>query len=93
MREPHPLAGKKVKLQVKGGTHPDFEDGSAFRIEDWWQNVYGQSWMYAQSNPAALKYAVRSAIVGLPLDNEVVYGKVDHFGLLIHITELGDVID
>ena len=47
--------------------------------------------MFSDGNPAALKYAVRAALrepASLPLDDEVVYGKVDIFGHLIHVSEI-----
>lgn len=88
----HPLAGKTVVL---GHSAKDplgeVVEGAHFRIEDYWVNVAGQSWMSSVGNPAALKYAARSA-GHLPLDDEVVYGKVGPFGHLVHVTELGDVV-
>ncbi|MGY5048242.1 hypothetical protein ACWDE0_21820 [Streptomyces sp. 900105755] len=83
---PHPLAGEtvtvKAKLDSSGITEHEF------RLEDWNDRLFGQSWMDMQSHPACLKYAVRSGLAGLPLDNEVVYGKVGHFGHLVHVSEI-----
>ena len=79
--EPFEGAGKTYLL--KDGT-------TEYRVEDWWDRVSGGSWMDAVGNPAALQYAMRSAGV-LPLDNDVVYGKIGSFGHLIHITELAEV--
>jgi hypothetical protein len=62
--------------------------GTEFRIEDYWDTLTGKSWMYSDGNPAALKYAMRSGMSGLPLDNEVVYGKIGAFGHLVHISEI-----
>lgn len=93
-RDRHPLAGQTVQLNdkatdpVRGAVVP----GAIFRIEDYWQNVAGGSWMHAGSNPTALVYGMRSALAGLPLDNEVVYGKVDGLGHLVHVSELGEVV-
>lgn len=90
-RPKHPLAGKTVTLEI-AGVDPDQIHGQQYTIEDWVQNVTGQSWMVMQSNPAALKYAIRSGFSGLlPTDNEVVYGKVGGFGHMIHDSELGEV--
>lgn len=75
--ESHPLAGKTVKAL-----------GEEYRLEDWWDVLTGGSWMNADGNPAAMNYAVRSAVAGLPLDDEVVYGKVGAFGHLVHVSEL-----
>jgi hypothetical protein len=88
--ETHPLAGKTVKLKL--ASHPtDIQTGDEFRIEDWWDHLAGGSWMFADGNPAALKYAMRSATC-LPVDDEVVYGKVGAFGHLIHVSELGEEV-
>jgi hypothetical protein len=84
------LAGKTVKLNCK--PCPEQLNGQEFTVEDWWQNVSGQSWMNCGGNPACLKYAVRSGFSGLPTDNEVVYGKVGSFGHIVHVSELGEVV-
>lgn len=89
-KKAHPLAGKKVKLKVND--NPDFQTGDVFSVEDYWENVSGDSWMNATGNPAALKYAMRSAMCGLPIDNEVVYGKVGAYGHLVHVSELGEAV-
>jgi hypothetical protein len=34
------------------------------------------------------EYAMRSGVAGLPVDNEVVYGKVGAFGHLAHVSEI-----
>ena len=83
--EPHPLAGQTVKLT---GVTIDGEADPLYRVEDWWDRVSGSSWMYAEGNPAALKYAMRSAMAHLPLNDEVVYGKVGPLGHIVHVNEL-----
>ena len=80
--EAYPDAGKTTTIAVG-----EFA-GQPYRIEDYWDRVGGKSWMYMNGNPACLNYAVRSAIAGLPLDDEVLYGKIGMFGHLIHISEL-----
>ncbi len=82
------MAGKTVILSCKDD--PDHLNGAPFIIEDWQINVFGKSWMFCDGNPAALKYAIRSSMAGLPLDNEVVYGKDARTGLghIVHISEL-----
>lgn len=58
-------------------------------VEDWWDRLSGKSWTVVSSNHAALDYALRSVVAGLPLDDEVVYGKDEHDqGLLLHVSEL-----
>lgn len=82
--EQSPLAGKTVVLK------DDVQDlaGAEYRVEDWWDRVGGGSWMTAVGNPAALNYAMRAGIAGLPLDNRVLYGKVGSFGHLVHESEI-----
>lgn len=83
-RPPSEYAGKTVKIRdtvLKIG-------GSEFRVEDWWINVAGMSWTVARGNPAALNYGARSGLFGLPLDDEVLYGKIGHFGYLVHVSEV-----
>ncbi len=86
-RPASPMAGKTVKVKP-AAPWDGLVDGAEYRVEDWWQNVYGQSWMIAQGNPAALIYALRSATGGLPTDEEVLYGKVGSFGYLVHVSEV-----
>ena len=60
--------------------------GKEIQIEDWWDRVSGKSWMDCTGNIACLTYAVRDT----PINNEVVYGKIDGAGYLIHIDEIQD---
>jgi hypothetical protein len=85
--EPHPLAGQTVTLILRAES--DIHTGDEYRIEDYWDRVAGTSWMDAAGNPAAVKFAIRSGVAGLPIDDEVVYGKVGSFGHLVHVCELG----
>ena len=91
--EPHPLAGQTVKLR-EGVTDPArgiVVGGVEFDLEDWWDRLDGGSWMFAEGNPAAMQYAMRSGMGGsLPIDDEVVYGKIGRFGHLVHVSELAD---
>lgn len=86
---PHPLAGKTVTIK-EGVTDPmqgAVIGGAKYRLEDWWDRIAGKSWGDCQGNPACLHYAMRSA-VATPLDDEVVYGKIGHFGHLVHVSEI-----
>ena len=83
----HPQAGQTVKLKLKG-KGPGIADGDLYRVEDYWDRVVGKSWMNSDGNPAALNYAMRSAFSDLPTDDEVLYGKVDGLGHLIHVSEI-----
>jgi hypothetical protein len=46
--------------------------------------------MLSDGNWAAMHYALRSALVEpmLPIDDEVVYGKIGAFGHIVHVSEL-----
>lgn len=87
-RERFKYAGETVKINpgVKGPHGADF-GGLEYTIEDYWQNVYGTSWKFSNGNPAALQYALRIAD-DIPLDDEVVYGKIGCLGYLMHVSEL-----
>lgn len=83
--EPHPLAGTTVQVVMTGHST---EGVSEFLVEDWWDTLTGGSWMFAKGNPAATIYGIRSGVAGLPIDNEVVYGKIGPFGYLVHTSEI-----
>lgn len=103
MRDRHLLAGRTVRLKLKTevidalkvGHLCRIETGDLYRIEDWWQNVSGKSWMLGlcNDNPACLIYSMRVVVAGLPYNDEVVYGKIGSYGHLIHISELGEIVD
>lgn len=77
----HEAAGKTVIIKIGGELRP-------YNVEDWWDRVAGKSWMDAQGNPAAIMYGMRSAHASLPIDNEVVYGKIGSLGHLVHVSEI-----
>lgn len=95
MREPFKRAGDtiKVKSGVGKGLQCGDMSGADFVIEDWCENVLSGSWMYANGNPAALEYAMRTASNGnnnhVPtFSDDVLYGKIGMFGHLFHVNEL-----
>lgn len=79
------LAGTTTTIK-KGGFI-----GLEYQVEDWWDRVYGKSWMDSNGNPAAMNYGVRAGLEDLPLNDEVLYGKIGPFGHLVHMSEIGDV--
>jgi hypothetical protein len=89
--EAHPLAGQDVKI-AEGVADPRgmVVPGALYRIEDYWDRVSGGSWMWAQGNPSALQYAMRTGLVNqsVPTDDEVLYGKIDGIGHLVHVSEI-----
>ena len=78
------LAGQTVKI-----ISVTFKN-SKYIIEDWWDRLGQGSWMFCNGNPVCMKYAIRSSTIidNLPTDNEVLYGKIDGLGCLIHISEI-----
>lgn len=73
---------------IWAGQTVTLRSGAEFRAEDWADRVFGRSWMMMNGNPCALKYAVRAGCENLPIDNEVVYGKVGAFAELVHVSEI-----
>ncbi|MFI1165568.1 hypothetical protein ACH4UM_18625 [Streptomyces sp. NPDC020801] len=84
---PHPLAGQTITITAN--LHGSGPGEHEFTIEDWNDRLFGRSWMDMQGHPASMIYAVRSAVDGLPLDNEVVYGTTGGgLGHLVHVSEI-----
>lgn len=85
-RERFSHAGETVKIKKEV---PGF-GGADFRVEDYYENVNGASWMDDIWVPAVRIYARRIGCQGfrVPIDNEVVYGKIGAFGYLFHVSEL-----
>ena len=86
----HPLAGKTAKIG-SGSSDPAQNlvvPGAEYKIEDWWDKLTGKSWMISDGNFACLHYAMRSASCNLPIDDEVVYGKIGNLSHLVHVSEL-----
>lgn len=90
--QPSPLAGKTVRIKDIAG---DYLAGAEYEVEDWWDRVAGQTWKQGwvcDGNLACLDFAVRcgarAGSGGLPLDDEVLYGKVGGLGKLVHITDI-----
>jgi hypothetical protein len=83
--ESHPMSGQDVKVALANHRPITLE---SFTVEDWWDKLTGGSWMFAEGNPAAMIYAMRSGISGLPLDDEVIYGHIGGIGCLVHVSEI-----
>lgn len=89
--EQHELAGQEIKVQFKDGHFqiPGSADAPVdFVVEDWQDRIMGRSWMVMDGNPAAIIYAMRAGTSGLPIDDEVVYGKVGGLGHMVHESEI-----
>ena len=81
-----------MKYRIKDGVI-DLEQnavvgGAIIDIEGLWIEMTGTSWMYSNGNWAAMHYGMRSAANGLPLDDDVYYGKIGRFGHLVHSSEI-----
>jgi hypothetical protein len=83
--EPSPLAGKTMQI-----VDPDPLSGSKIVIEDWWDRIAGKSWMVCDNNLACLDYAIRTAGLST-FSDEVVYGKIESSGKLVHVDHLAEV--
>lgn len=78
---PSSLARQTVTVDMGNGPE-------AYDVEDYWDRVSGRSWQDGMGNFAAMNYAVRAGITGLPLDDEVLYGKIGSYGHLVHVSEV-----
>ena len=80
------LAGKVIKIKSEANEI----GGQEVHIEDWWINVAGQSWMFCEGNPACIRYAMRTGLgkIRVPMNDQVLYGKIGGLGYLIHESEL-----
>jgi hypothetical protein len=89
------MAGKTIKVVLRA-PHPQLTGlEHEFWVEDWWDKLTGGSWMFADGNPACMIYALRTGLGGagkIPTDNEVVYGKINRLGHLLHVTELTEEV-
>jgi len=87
--ETSPVSNRKMTLNVNT-TDSRVKDlgGTEIFIEDWWDRVSGKSWMYESGNRDCYQYALRVGYNRLPIDDEVLYGKVNETGCLVHISEI-----
>jgi hypothetical protein len=82
------LAGSVVKIKPTS-KHPQFPiGGEDFEVEDWWDHLTGKSWRDHPGNPACIIYGMRATMGYLPTDDEVLYGHVGAFGVLVHVSEI-----
>ena len=88
----HALAGQTVTLRsaadpIQGAV----VTGAKYRVEDYWTTISGGLDVRTSAeygNWAAINYVNRAALVGLPDDGEVVYGKIGTLGHIVHVSEL-----
>lgn len=84
MRDKHPLAGQTLRVACSS-----CDAEKVFTVDDWFENAMGISWKDCPNNPACLNYALRANHFGIPLDEDVVYGKLPAGEIhLVHNLEL-----
>jgi len=89
-KESSEFAGKTVNLKPDRKHHQGHLTGK-FEVEDWWDNISRKSWMDCNGNPGCIIYSLRAGELGLPIDDEVLYGHSDNgLGDLIHVSEIED---
>lgn len=87
MRDPSLYAGQTVQLRADAAEL----GGQPCEIVDWYERTgAGKTWRQAleEGDPRAQGYAVRRGLGKLPLDDEVLFGRVDGMGQLIHVSEI-----
>jgi hypothetical protein len=91
----HPLADKVVRLNSKAAdpARGIVTEDAVYHIIDWWDLLTGKSWGDSDGNFAAMHYGMRMGLTEGPWDDEVVYGHIGAFGHLVHVSELGDVLE
>lgn len=89
----HSHGSMKLKREHKHNLMGMLPAGTEIKVEDWWENVSGGSWMDAVGNPACIAYAMRTGLMKdpPPIDNEVLYGKIGHLGVLVHVSEVEEL--
>lgn len=88
----HSLAGKTVTLNSKAKDiiQGQVVPGAKFVVEDYWDRIGGKSVWLTTGNFAAMNYALRNQTAGLPMDEEVVYGKINGLGHIVHVSEIDE---
>lgn len=80
------------RVIVEGINDPTLGDMGQheYVVEGYWDdpNIGGKSWMWSNGNIACMNYGMRSGLKGLPVDDEVLYGKIGAFGYLVHVSEI-----
>lgn len=86
----HPYADRYIRLNntARDPHRGIVTPGKQFRVIDWWDRLGGGSWQQVEGNFAVGFYRARVEALGLPLDDEVVYGHIGEFGHLVHVSEL-----
>lgn len=77
------LAWKTITVDIGKGPEQ-------YEVEDWWDHLAGNSYSSYEflGNWACKNYVARVVGKGLPQDDEVLYGKIDGLGYLVHVSEI-----
>jgi hypothetical protein len=88
--ERHPYANRVVLLSNNAQDPLDRKvvPGTDFVVLDWADRCFGSPWRTVRY-PVTGAYAVRVELAELPIDDEVVYGRIGSTYYLVHETELG----
>lgn len=87
MRDPSPYAGQTIKLRPGAAEL----GGHDIAVVDWYERTgAGVTWAQGleAGDPRAIGYSVRRGLGGLPDDDDVLFGRVDGMGVLVHESEL-----
>lgn len=86
MRDTSPYAGKTVRLRVAAVELGGYD----VQVVDWYENIGNKvKWRDAIGrDPRAEGYNLRHGLAGLPDDDDVLFGRVDGMGQIIHRTEI-----
>lgn len=92
MLQANTLAGKTVTIR-QTAVHPQYPDfgGAEIQVEDTWEKVNGTPWQRARGNPACTVYGSRVHQNKLPADDQIVYGKLNGLGVIVHVSEITHV--
>ncbi len=67
-------------------------NGATIRVEDYWDRVMGSEFWTSAIHPMGPRFMLRREQARFPMNEEIVYGKDQHgFGVMVHVTELGEV--
>jgi hypothetical protein len=80
-KQPSSFSGKTIQVEIDARLYP-------FECEDWWDRVEktDEHWYQkTREKDECLEFVMRYSREGLPLDDEVLVGKVQGVRKLIHI--------
>lgn len=87
--EPSEFAGKIVEV-VDTFDHRQYPGLREVVIEDWWDRLSDKNVFENMGNPACLIYQLRITTCPheVPMNHEILYGKYQGLGVLLHRSEI-----